>query len=139
MPVWYHLAEQATLLVCQQPGEDMLILIIKQGRLYFQRRLRGMASIGNKTESELDMGTIDSLTLEIQRSADYFERQLKQAPIKNIDILVPIKHEAYLARRLAENSNAPVNLFNMPDGFEEHRIHAAAVGATRLNALMEVS
>lgn len=130
--------EHAKLLLCQQPNEEMLILIVKQGRLYFQRRLRGMAAIGNKNEAELDMGAIDTLSLEIQRSADYFERQLKQAPIQQIDVLVPVQNEAYIARRLAENTNVPVHLFTMPEGFEQFREFAAAIGATRMQMTSEV-
>lgn len=129
MPV----TDEARLLVCQQPNEDMLIVIVKKGSLYFQRRLRGLAQIAQRSEQELDMTVIDNLSLEIQRSTDYFERQLKQAPIKGIDILVPMKNEAYLARRLAENATSPVNLFVMPDGFSEYRAHAASIGATRLH------
>ncbi|WP_286270026.1 MSHA biogenesis protein MshI [Thalassotalea hakodatensis] len=130
--------DDAKILLCQQPNEDMLLLIVKQGRLYFQRRLRGMAQIGEKTEQELSFGTIDSLSLEIQRSMDYFERQMKQAPIKSIEVLVPIENEAYLARCLAENANVAVNLFTMPEGFEPYRTYAASLGATRIQAMSEV-
>lgn len=125
--------DEARLLLCQQPNEEMLILIVKQGALYFQRRLRGMDTIGSKSEEELDAGVVDSLTLELQRSIDYFERQLKQAPIRSVDILVPIETEAFLARRLAENSSVPVHLFEMPEQFKENRAFAACVGATMLN------
>ena len=124
--------DDASLLVCQQPNEEMLLLIIKQGQLYFHRRLRGMAAIAQKSEDELTMGTIDSLSLEIQRSSDYFERQLKQAPIKTIEVLVPIKNEAFLARKLAENTNVPVNLFSLPETFATQRRFAACIGATML-------
>ncbi len=126
------ITDEAHLIICQQPQEDMLILIIKQGLLYFQRRLRGMEKIAEKSEDELNMGIIDSLSLEVQRSTDYFERQLKQAPIRNIDVLVPMKNEAYLARRLAENTHVPVNMFTMPEGYEDQREYAASIGATML-------
>lgn len=129
----FPIQDEARLMVCQQPNEDMLILIVKQGVLFFQRRLRGMDKIALKTEDELNMGIIDSLSLEIQRSTDYFERQLKQPPIRSIDVLVPMKNEAFLARRLAENTDIPVNLFTMPDGFSEQRAFAASVGATMLH------
>ena len=126
-------SDDAVLLVCQQPNEEMLMLIVKEGQLYFQRRLRGMAEIAKRSEEELMMGTIDSLSLEIQRSSDYFERQLKQAPIRRIEVLVPIEKEAFLARKLAENSNVPVNLFSLPEGCNVERGFAACLGATRLN------
>lgn len=125
--------EDAVLLVCQQPNEEVNLLIVKNGQLFFSRRLRGFAQIANKSEDELTMGIIDALSLEIQRSTDYFERQLKQAPIKAIEVLLPIKNEAFLARKLAENTNVEVKLFVMPVTLENLRGNAAAVGATQLN------
>jgi len=79
------------------------------------------------------MGVIDALSLEIQRSTDYFERQLKQAPIKAIEILLPVEQEAFLARKLAENTNVEVKLFAMATSLENFRGSAVAVGATQLN------
>ena len=125
--------EDAVLLVCQQPNEEVNLLIVKNGQLFFSRRLRGFAQIANKSEDELSMGIIDSLSLEIQRSTDYFERQLKQAPIKAIEILIPVKTEGFLARKLAENTNVEVKLFAMPTTLEALRGSAVAIGATQLN------
>jgi len=123
----------ACLMVCQQPNEEIVLLIIKQGKVYFSRRLRGFSQISTKSEDELIFDVIDNLSLEIQRSTDYFERQLKQAPIRTIEIIVPILNEALLARKLAENTNVAVNLLVMPEGFTDSREYAAAIGATRLN------
>ena len=125
--------QDAVLLVCQQPNEEINLLIIKNGQLFFSRRLRGFVQISKKSEDELMMGVIDSLSLEIQRSTDYFERQLKQAPIKTIEVLVPIANEAFLARKLAENTNVEVKLFTMPDAFDNERKQAVAIAATQLN------
>jgi MSHA biogenesis protein MshI len=129
--------DEARLIVCQQPNEEILLIIVKNRELYFQRRLRGMATIATKSEDELSMGVIDSLSLEIQRSTDYFERQLKQAPIRSIEVLVPMANEAFLARKLAENTNVPVNLFTMPEGYSGQREYAACIGATMLNSMGE--
>ncbi|MBA6297643.1 MSHA biogenesis protein MshI [Colwellia sp. MB02u-9] len=125
--------QDAVLFVCQQPNEEINLLIVKNGQLFFSRRLRGFAHIANKSEDELTMGIIDSLSLEIQRSTDYFERQLKQAPIKTIEILLPLEQEAFLARKLAENTNVEVKLFAMPETLESLRGSAVAIGATQLN------
>lgn len=120
----------ACLLVCQQPNEEIVLLIVKEGKLYFHRRLRGFRQIASKTEDELAMTVIDNLTLEVQRSSDYFERQLKQAPIKEIKVLLPMESESFLARKLAENSHIPVTLLALPERYKQHRSHAAAIGAT---------
>jgi MSHA biogenesis protein MshI len=127
------LQEDAVLFVCQQPNEEINLLIVKNGQLFFSRRLRGFAQIVNKSQDELSMGIIDSLSLEIQRSTDYFERQLKQAPIKIIEILLPVEQEAFLASKLAENTNVEVKLFAMPETLESLRGSAVAIGATQLN------
>lgn len=120
----------ACLLVCQQPNEEIILLIVKQGKLYFHRRLRGFRKIAHKTEDELAMTVIDNLALEVQRSSDFFERQLKQAPIKEIKVLLPINNESFLARKLAENTHIPVTLLSLPEKYQQHRSHAAAIGAT---------
>lgn len=126
-------SDMAILLVCQHANEELLILIIKQGRIFFQRRIRGLSQISQKTEEELAVGSIDMLSLEIQRSTDYFERQLKQAPIKEIQIIIPMKNEAFLVRKISENTNIPVNLLPMPEGFEQSREYACSIGASMLN------
>lgn len=125
--------QDAVLFVCQQPNEEINLLIIKNGQLFFSRRLRGFSQIANKSETDLTAGAIDSLSLEIQRSTDYFERQLKQAPIKTIEVLVPMATEAFLARKLAENTNVEIKLFTMPNLLENEREKAVAIAATQLN------
>ncbi len=122
----------ACLLVCKQPNEEIILLIVKQGQLYFHRRLRGFSQIAQKSEDELSMTMVDSLVLEIQRSSDYFERQLKQAPIKEIKVLLPMVSESFFARKLAENTQVPVTLLALPEAYQQHREYAAAIGATLL-------
>lgn len=124
--------DDACLLVCQQTDEEVVLLVVKNGQLFFNRRLRGFSHLAQKTTQELEMGIIDSLSIEIQRSTDYFERQLKQAPIKSIEVIVPIENEAFLARKLSENTNVPVNLLALPEGYEQAREFAVAIGAQKL-------
>ncbi|WP_156115734.1 hypothetical protein [Colwellia psychrerythraea] len=121
---------EANLLVCQQPNEEITLLIVKQKKIYFQRRLRGFAQIGSKTAEELSFSIIDDISLEIQRSTDYFERQLKQAPIKEIKVLLPIKLENVFIEKLAENSAVPVSLLEIPSPYHQHREFGAAIGAS---------
>ena len=120
----------ANLLVCQQPNEEIVLLIVKQKKIFFQRRLRGFAQIGSKSAEELSFSIIDDIGLEIQRSTDYFERQLKQAPIKAIKVLLPIELENVFIEKLAENSVVPVSLLEVPRPYHEHREYAAAIGAS---------
>lgn len=121
--------KEACLLVCQQPNEEIVLLIVKDGQLHFNRRLRGFAQIANKSEDELAMNIIDNLSLEIQRSTDYYERQLKQAPIRELKVLLPIALEGFFARKLTENTNMAVGLLSLPKPYHEQRQYAAAIGA----------
>ena len=127
--------DDAVLMVCQQPNEEVVLLIVKKGKLYFHRRLRGFAQIDKKSEQELTMGVIDSLSLEIQRSLDYFERQLKQAPIKSIQVIVPMDNENYLIEKLAQNTHIAVQLLDLPEQHQGQRKFAAAIGASLLHTL----
>jgi len=120
----------AKLLVCQQPNEEIVLLIVKQKQIFFQRRLRGFSQISTKTADELASSIIDDVSLEIQRSTDYFERQLKQAPIKEIKVLLPIALESVFIEKLAINSAVPVSLLELPHPYHEHRDYAAAIGAS---------
>ncbi len=121
---------EANLLVCQQPNEEVVLLIVKQNKIFFQRRLRGFAQIGNKSAEELSFSVIDDIGLEIQRSTDYFERQLKQAPIKAIQVLLPIELENLFIEKEAVNSVVPVSLLELPYPYHQHREYAAAIGAS---------
>ena len=127
--------ESPILLVCQQLNAEAVLLIVKKGQLYFYRRLRGFTQLSQQSEQELAMGATESLSLEIQRSIDHFERQLKQSPIKLIQVIVPSAHEQYLVDKLAENTDIPVQLLALPEQNQGQRKHAVAIGAGLLEAL----
>ena len=79
----------ATMLVIHQPEQEVLIQIVREGILYFSRRTRGLGRMHLYSESELRNGELDRLQLELQRSMDYFESQLKQPPVRDIRLLMP--------------------------------------------------
>lgn len=81
-------AAHATMLVIHQPEQEVLIQIVRNGVLYFSRRTRGFGRLHLYSESELRSGELDRLQLELQRSMDYFESQLKQAPVRDIRVLM---------------------------------------------------
>ncbi len=122
--------KDAYLLVCQQPNEEIVLIIVKQKQIFFYRRLRGFAQISSKTADELSFTVIDDISLEIQRSTDYFERQLKQAPIKGIKVLLPIELEGVFVEKLAENSTVPVSLLELPRPYHQHREFGVVIGAS---------
>ncbi|MBZ9613819.1 type II secretion system protein GspL [Rheinheimera maricola] len=81
-------AEQATMLVAHQQDQEVLIQIVRDGLLYFSRRTRGFSRINLSSETELREGMLDRLLLELQRSMDYFESQLKQPPVRDIRLMM---------------------------------------------------
>lgn len=78
------LQSAAVMLLVHQPGQELSLQIVKQGMLYFSRKLRGFSRIDQYEMAELRQGMLDNLLLEVQRSLDYFEGQLRQAPVKEI-------------------------------------------------------
>ncbi|TRX52815.1 hypothetical protein [Thalassomonas sp. M1454] len=122
-------SEKPTLLLCQQPFEDLLLLIIVNGQIYLSRRLRGFNEIGGYSQEQLMNGICDSLSIELQKSLDYFERQLKQAPVTSIQVILPVVHEDFIVERLNANANIKVEKLVLDTDFAQHRHCAASVGA----------
>lgn len=75
--------DAAQLVFIQNKKADAVLLIVKNQEICFARKVRNSAVIMDMTPEQLEMGGSDSIAIEIQRSIDYFESQLKQPPIKN--------------------------------------------------------
>lgn len=103
-------SNEAVITLVQELGEDVVLSIVKNQELYFSRRLKGFESIGSFTEAELDMGITDSLTVQIQRSMDFFESQLRQASVKRILVKLDTPHMAYICNVIAETMGVPCDL-----------------------------
>jgi MSHA biogenesis protein MshI len=76
-----------------------------------QRRVRGFNPLNKATFQELQNSIADNLSLEIQRSMDYFESQLRQAPVSSITIVTDGDSPA-LANLVAANFNQTVHAVN---------------------------
>ncbi|OUS30591.1 hypothetical protein A9Q98_04940 [Thalassotalea sp. 42_200_T64] len=123
--------ENSTLMVCQQPFEDVFLLIVNQGEIYLSRRLRGFNDIGGYSREQLSQGICDSLNVEIQKSMDYFERLLKQAPVTQIKVLLPVTHEDFIIESLAKNTQVQISKIELPEPFGKLRNCAASIGALK--------
>ena len=73
--------KEAHMLIVQHLGHEPRILIIRDGQLLLARRLNGFLGISDKDQNQV---LVEALGLEIQRSMDFFESQLKQPPIRSI-------------------------------------------------------
>ena len=80
---------QAVLLLSHQPGQELNIQIVRNGTVYLSRKLRGFTRLDQMSFSDLSLGLLDNLLLEVQRSLDFFEGQMRQAPVKEILFLLP--------------------------------------------------
>ncbi len=100
--------EQAKLIISHYAGQDLLFTVIRDGGLCMHRRVRGFTDIHSISEQDLAYGAADNLSLELQRSMDYFESQLRQAPVSAVDILIDGANEA-LAKLVGANFNQPVS------------------------------
>ncbi|MFB2641148.1 MSHA biogenesis protein MshI [Shewanella bicestrii] len=102
---------QARLVVSHHTGQELLLTVVKQGQLYMQRRVRGFTELDKAEVDELNYGLADNLSLEIQRSMDYFESQLRQPPVASIELFADGAVDA-LAKLVSANFNQAVNVVN---------------------------
>lgn len=94
---------QAVLLLSHQPGQDINIQIVRDGMMYVSRKLRGFNRIDLMTFADLRQGLLDNLLLEVQRSLDYFEGQLRQAPVKEILFLLATPELGAIVQYFVQN------------------------------------
>lgn len=128
----------AVMLILHQPGQELMLQIIRQGTLYFSRRLRGFNRIDQYAISELSQGMLDNLLLEVQRSLDYFEGQLRQAPVKEILFQIASQELPAIVKYFADNGFGQVralDLASLLPGLnisEQHDYWLTAAGAMEI-------
>jgi MSHA biogenesis protein MshI len=135
-------SDDAVITLKQEEGGQLSLNIVKRNQLFFSRRLRGYENLSNFSQEELKMGVVDSLSLEIQRSMDYFESQLRQAPVKKVYISLDTIHQDPLADMIKQVIFVSVEKF-IPDVVTEDSMPiipssfaslGAAVDSTSLTA-----
>lgn len=124
---------EPTLTLIQEANDEVCLNIVKDGQLYFSRRLKGFENLSSFSVEELKMGVVDSLSVQIQRSMDYFESQLRQAPVRKLTFKLDTKHTQALQALL--ESALPVNVsvletgIMMPNDIDELTMNYVALGA----------
>jgi MSHA biogenesis protein MshI len=104
---------QAVLLLSHQPGQELNIQIVRNGTLYVSRKLRGFNHIDQMSYSELSLGLLDNLLLEVQRSLDFFEGQMRQAPVKEILFLLPSPELPAILQYFVQNGFTQVRALDL--------------------------
>ncbi|XOV79586.1 MAG: MSHA biogenesis protein MshI [Aestuariibacter sp.] len=105
-------SNDAVLAVIQDPAAEVCLNIIKNRNLYFSRRIRGYENLSTFTEAELQMGVIDNLSVELQRSMDFFEGQLRQAPVKKIIMQLDNDNLAAIVKMVGEAMLVTTEMLN---------------------------
>ncbi len=95
-------SDDAVIILKHEDGGQLSLNIVKRNLLYFSRRLRGYENIASFSVEELKMAVVDNLSLEIQRSMDYFESQLRQAPVKKVYLSLDTIHQEALEQMIKE-------------------------------------
>ncbi len=101
-------SDDAVMSLVQEHGEEIVLNIVKNNELYFTRRLKGFENLGSYSESELSMGITESLCVQIQRSMDYFESQLRQSPVRKVLLKLDTALAEELANQIQVNMGLPV-------------------------------
>lgn len=104
--------DAAQLLFVQHKGSDAILLILKNQQICFARKIRGTDTVINMSPELVLAGGSDNIAIEIQRSIDYYESQLKQPPIKNVLVAIAGNNEAVIVEAL--NSALPVKTLQLP-------------------------
>ncbi len=106
------LGHQGTALMYLQPKQGMINLI-RNSSLYLSRGIRAnISQLENSILSESD--AFNHLVLEIQRSLDYYESQLGQAPATHLFLTPLAGGIVHLSEALDANLGVRVDLLDLP-------------------------
>ncbi|MFC0445922.1 hypothetical protein ACFOD1_01570 [Pseudidiomarina halophila] len=130
--------------VYQQSQQPALLQVYREGVLQVNRSVRALEKMSELSIEEVRMGGLQPLSVEIQRSADYFERQLRQRPVTDIVLAMAIsKHDDVLAK-LHEDLGLTASWASYPEwaqelGAGDYSDFAALGGALITDKLAETS
>lgn len=100
--------QEPVITLTQEAGEEIILNVVKDGHLYLSRRLKGFENLGSFSAEELRMGVLDSLCIQIQRSMDFFESQLRQAPVRKVMIRINAAQTAIILEQISQAVSAEV-------------------------------
>lgn len=128
--------DTAQLLFVQHHNANAILLILKNQQICFARKIRGTDTIINMPHEQIAAGGTDAIAIEIQRSMDYYESQLKQPPIKNVLIAIAGNNQSAVVDAL--NTVLPTKTLAMPmleltDGAQLEYLAAASAASYALH------
>lgn len=121
----FPVSDEPVVTLTQEAGEEIILNIIKDGHLYISRRLKGFENLAAFSAEELRMGVLDTLCVQIQRSMDFFESQLRQAPVRKVIISVNSPNPELIVEQVSQAIAASVATLTL-DAVANHSMDAAA-------------
>lgn len=110
---------EPTVVVYQQPQQAALLQVYHDGSLYVNRAVRALERISELTMDEIHMGGLQPLSVEVQRSADYFERQLRQRPVKEVQLAVALPKQSEVITALHDDLGLQAEWASYPEWARE--------------------
>ncbi|SDB33269.1 hypothetical protein SAMN02927930_01273 [Pseudidiomarina indica] len=94
---------EPTVVVHKNSSEPALLQVYQLGALQVNRQVRTLDGVGQLTTKDIEQGDAGALSVEVQRSADYFERQLRQRPIRQVVLALNVESRSALQQQLASD------------------------------------
>lgn len=110
----FNTQSDPAVVVYQAPAQAALMQVYREGILQVNRSVRTLDSIAALSVEEINLGGLQPLTVEVQRSADYFERQLRQRPIKQVILAFPHHHKTVVTEQLHSDLGLEVRWASYP-------------------------
>jgi MSHA biogenesis protein MshI len=129
-------SDDAIITLKQGETGQLILNIVKRNQLFFSRHLRGYENLASFSQEELKMGVVDNLSLEIQRSMDYFESQLRQASVKKVYVSLNTLHQDALADMIKQVIFVSVETF-IPDVTADGNMPIKASSLASLGAAID--
>tara|TARA_R100000750_G_scaffold9046_5_gene6124 strand:- start:14134 stop:15045 length:912 start_codon:yes stop_codon:yes gene_type:complete len=138
LPRLVEIQNHAELTLYQNPSGNYIAQINTPKGLMFTRLLRGVTDISSYTAEEIQTGALEPLATELQRSVDYFESHLRQAPISRIILAVEHRQLSAVQSSLSELLAVECSVYSYPQWATELREDDYS-DLAGLGALLEVS
>ncbi|PJG58170.1 MSHA biogenesis protein MshI [Aeromonas cavernicola] len=129
MTALYPADNMVRMLLWQEQGQDLQLLVFYQGGLCFSRQLRGFAALVG--EAAPDSTLLDALALEIQRSLDYLAGQLKLPELGQMQVAIASAFTGTLISHMEQTFGFGVSVMTnkaVTAGVEYLSAYAAAIG-----------
>ncbi|MCC5851441.1 MAG: hypothetical protein JJU30_01325 [Alkalimonas sp.] len=127
----------STLILSHRAGQELAMMIVRGSQVCFSRRIRGLAQLEQLSLDVLQQGYLDTLGLEVQRSVDYFEGQLKQAPVKQLLLALDTELQDEIASFFRQLGFAQVETLDLNTWLTDSNRTEQAEFAIPLAAAME--